>query len=77
MAFANDLADSEALNAVWGAENQRKADDGPDQWLPPNPSYRCAYVAAYARIKARWDLTVTPSQWSAVERVWRGCGSGH
>ena len=31
VAFANDLEDHEALNAVWGAENQRKADDGPDQ----------------------------------------------
>lgn len=56
VAFTNDLSDADHLNAVWGPENQRKADDGPDRWLPPNPQFRCAYVAAYARIKARWGL---------------------
>lgn len=73
VAFANDLADAE-LNAVWGPENQAKDDDGPDRWLPPNVEARCWYVSAYARIKARWDLTVTPAQWAAIETVWAGCG---
>lgn len=75
VAFANDLADADELNAVWGPENERKADDGPDRWLPPNPAFRCAYVAAYSRIKARWDLTVTPTQWTAIEAVRAGCGA--
>jgi hypothetical protein len=73
VAFANDLADSAALNAVWGAENQRKADFGPDRWLPPVQGFRCECVASYARIKARWDLTVTSAEWAAIERVWAGC----
>jgi hypothetical protein len=73
VAFVNDL-DSPELHAVWGAENQAKADDGPDGWLPPNQAWRCTYVAAYADVKARWDLTVTSAQWEAVERVWLGCG---
>lgn len=73
-AFANDLTEEWALNATWGAENQRKADLGPDRWLPPEASFGCTYVSAYARIKARWGLTVTPAQWSAVETTWRGCG---
>jgi hypothetical protein len=30
-------------------------------------------VASYARIKARWDLTVTSAEWAAIERVWAGC----
>jgi hypothetical protein len=72
-AFADDLSDADELNAVWGPENERKADYGPDGWLPPAAGFRCAYVAAYARIKARWDLTVTPQQWAAIERVWAGC----
>jgi len=74
-AFANDVDDGE-LNAVWGPENQAKDDDGPDRWLPPNPEARCWYVSTYARIKAQWDLTVTPLQWAAIERVWSGCGTG-
>ena len=73
VAFANDLEDADELNATWGPQNERKADYGPDRWLPI-ASFRCDYVAAYARIKARWDLTVTPSQWAAVQRVWAGCG---
>jgi hypothetical protein len=73
VAFANDLEDTDELNATWGPENERKADYGPDRWQPPNKAFRCAYVAAYARIKARWELTVSPAQWAAVERVWSGC----
>lgn len=73
MAFANDLDDADELNATWGPENERKADYGPDRWLPI-AAFRCDYVAAYVRIKARWGLTVTPSQWTAVQRVWAGCG---
>lgn len=73
-AFTNDLDDAWQLNVTSGAENQRKADRGPDQWVPPAESFRCTYVAAYAGIKARWGLTVTPSQWAAVVRVWSRCG---
>lgn len=71
--FADNLEDEWALNAVWGPENERKADRGPDRWLPPNPAFRCTYVRAYAAIKARWGLTVTPSQWAAVTKVWSTC----
>ena len=72
--FANDLSDADDLNAVWGGENERKADYGPDRWLPPAPEARCWYVRAYASVKARWDLTVTPAQWAAIETVWASCG---
>ena len=74
MAFANDLVDADELNAVWGPENERKADYGPDRWLP-HAAFRCTYVAAYSRIKARWDLIVTPAQWAAIEAVRAGCGA--
>lgn len=72
-AFANDLDDAWHLNAVSGPENQRKADHGPDFWMPPSQQFRCTYIAAYAGIKARWGLTVTPSQWAAIERAWARC----
>jgi hypothetical protein len=75
MAFANDLSDPELLNAVSGDENERKADDGPDRWLPPNRAYRCSYVSAYARIKAKWSLTVTPDQNAALARALKECPS--
>lgn len=73
VAFANNLEDEWALNAVWGPENERKADYGPDRWLPPSAAFRCTYVASYARVKAAWGLTVTPAQWAAITAVWAGC----
>ena len=72
VAFANDL-DTPELHAVWGPENQAKADDGPDGWLPPNQAWRCQYVLAYATVKVRWDLTATAEQWAAMQRVWADC----
>lgn len=77
LAFANDLDDAWQLNAVWGSENERKADYGPDRWQPPRPGFRCTYVGAYAAIKARWGLTVTQAQWTAIDTTWKmnGCGA--
>ena len=74
VAFANQLEDPDELNAVTAGVNEDKADRAPDRWLPPDPAARCWYVAAYARIKARWELTVTPAQWAAIQAVWAGCG---
>ena len=76
VAFANDLENPDELNAVAGALNEAKADHGPDRWLPPDRAARCWYIRAYAGIKARWDLTVTPAQWAAIEAVWAGCSDG-
>lgn len=73
LAFANNLTDPDALVAVDGAENERKADKGPDEWTPPNAAYRCTYVATYARVKATWGLTVTPAQAAAIERARQEC----
>ncbi len=72
-AFANDLDDADALNAMESEENQAKPDDGPDAWEPEDPQARCTYVTAYARIKARWELTVTEAQASAIEDAWDAC----
>lgn len=73
LAYANDLSDPDHLNAMLGSENQRKADDGPDGWLPKEVTSRCRYVHAYARIKQRWKLSVTPAQWQALVVEWRKC----
>ena len=54
-AFANDL---DGLAAVTAGMNEAKGADGPAQWMPPNPDHRCAYIASWIAIKARWELTV-------------------
>lgn len=71
--FANDVSDPDHLNAMQGAENQRKSDKGPDGWTPPNLASKCRYVKAYARIKTRWELTVTQSQWNAINEGLKVC----
>jgi hypothetical protein len=72
-AFANALADPGHLNAVSSAENQRKADDGPESYRPPDPSAWCWYATAYARVKATWELTVTPDQMAGLRALASSC----
>ena len=54
-AFANDL---DGLAAVTAGINEAKGADDPSLWMPPNTDYRCAYIASWIAIKARWELTV-------------------
>ena len=46
--FANDLGHPWTLEAVTDNVNQSKSDRDPSQWLPPNASVRCSYVAKWA-----------------------------
>lgn len=61
-AFANDLDDPRPLNAVTAAVNQSKSDLDPPNWLPPSPTARCPYLADWIAVKARWQLTMDPSE---------------
>ena len=54
-AFANDL---DGLVAVTAAINEDKRAADPAQWMPPNRSHRCTYVAAWIATKARWELAI-------------------
>jgi hypothetical protein len=73
LAFANDLADNGHLIAIPSAENQSKADDGPDGWRPPLGTAWCAYARVWTAIKARWNLSATPVEWSAILEMARTC----
>lgn len=42
--YANYLADEYHLLAVSASENRRKADKGPDRYMPPNRDFHCDYV---------------------------------
>jgi hypothetical protein len=73
VAFANDLADNGHLIAIPSAENQAKADDGPEAWRPPSGTAWCAYARVWTAIKARWNLTATPAEWSAILEMASTC----
>jgi len=64
--YANDLDDPEQLVAVELGANRSKGDSGPDEWRPPNPETWCAYAQSWLRVKARWQLTVTPAERSSL-----------
>ena len=73
-AFANALDDPNHLNAVLSAENQRKADDGPESYRPADPSAWCWYATAYARVKSTWELSVTAAQMAGLRELVGSCG---
>jgi hypothetical protein len=75
-AFANSLEDPEHLIAVDASANRQKGDKGPDRWLPPDPAARCDYVRAWSRIKARWDLEMSPAEQAAVTDALGRCARG-
>ena len=72
-AFANDLADDAHLIAIPAGENRSKADDGPEAWRPPSATSWCLYARVWTAIKARWNLTATPAEWSAILEMAATC----
>lgn len=63
--FAND---EENLLAVSQSLNKEKGAQGPDQWLPPNQSYRCEYLQLWQRLLLRYP---TLNMTSAEQRVFQ------
>jgi hypothetical protein len=61
------------LLAVDGDANQDKEAGRADQWLPPERSFRCPYVARQVAVKAKWGLSVTLAERDAMARVLSGC----
>ena len=72
-AFANDLTDADQLVPVRASVNRSKDDLGPDAWLPPNRMRWCAYATAWTRIKARWGLTMTPTEAQTLRDILATC----
>ena len=69
-ALANDPLE---LLAVDGKTNQDKGDGDAASWLPPNKSYRCAYVARQIAVKVKYKLWVTPAEYQAMATVLNDC----
>ena len=72
-AFANDLANSQALIAVTASSNRSKSDRDPADWLPPNQSYHCQYIIDWMTVKIFWNLSVDEREFQALRRVASNC----
>lgn len=68
--FANDPLN---LLAVAGPANEAKSDGDAASWLPPNKTYRCAYVARQTAVKVRYGLWMTQAEHDATARVLSSC----
>ena len=61
------------LLAVDGPTNSAKGDSDAASWLPPNKSYRCAYVARQVAVKSKYGLWVTSAEKSAIAGILAAC----
>lgn len=66
--YANYMGNTFHLVTANGRENMRKGDKAPDQYQPPNESYRCQYLENWLKIKLIWQLKLTPTEVSAIRR---------
>lgn len=70
IALANDPLN---LLAVDSSTNRSKGDGDAASWLPPNPKYRCAYVAGQVAVKTKYELWVSDAEKTAMETVLKTC----
>lgn len=61
------------LLAVDASTNQKKSDGDAATWLPPNKSFRCAYVARQVSVKYKYGLWVTEAEKNAIFNVLKTC----
>jgi excalibur calcium-binding domain-containing protein/uncharacterized protein DUF1524 len=61
------------LLAVDASANRQKGDGDAATWLPSNKAYRCSYVARQIAVKAKFGLSVTAAEDTAITRVLSTC----
>jgi hypothetical protein len=76
VAFGNDLTDDRTLIAVTAVSNQQKGDSDPSNWLPPVASAQCPFIGNWLAIKARWGLTMDPSEHGRIGSLLLGPCAG-
>jgi len=67
--FANDMSDPRSLIAVTAGQNRSKGDKDLSNWLPPRSEALCTYVTNWVAVKARWKLSMDPSEWGRAKNI--------
>ena len=70
VAMANDPLE---LLAVDGPSNESKSDSDAANWLPPNHSYWCPYVARQIAVKAKYHLWMSTAEKARISQVLHSC----
>jgi hypothetical protein len=73
-AYANDLTYPASLQATSAPVNRSKGKQPPDEWRPQESAGWCRYAADWISVKEAWDLTVTPPEVDALEKMLATCG---
>jgi hypothetical protein len=68
--FANDYGNLLFVNA---SLNRQKGAKGLDEWLPPNQSYRCEYIARFNSVMTQYELSYIPSEKRIISRMVKAC----
>jgi hypothetical protein len=67
--YANYMGNEIHLMSVSGHENMSKSDKTPEQYMPPNSQYKCAYIKNWLAIKLEWGLVMTPPEANAIKNI--------
>mgnify|MGYP000044141303 CR=1 FL=1 len=69
--FANDPIN---LIAVSASLNRQKSAQGPSQWMPPNHSYRCQYLARWQQVLSKYpSIVMSASEQRIVSKMANAC----
>jgi hypothetical protein len=68
--FANDLGN---LILAKASLNRQKGAKRLTEWLPPNFSYRCEYIARFNAVMAKYKLSYIPSEQRVINRMVNSC----
>lgn len=71
--YANDLANPSSLQVTSASVNRAKGKQPPDRWRPEHRAGWCRYAADWINVKARWRLTVTQAEISALKDMLDDC----
>ena len=72
-AYANDLSHPASLQVTKASVNRAKGKKPPDAWRPEHRAGWCRYAADWIDVKARWRLTVTQAEISALKDMLDNC----
>lgn len=66
--YANFLGSKTHLIPVKAAENLKKGDQSPREYIPPAARYVCTYLRNWLEIKYVWSLRFTPTEVSQIQK---------
>ncbi len=67
--YANFLGYRDHLLAVDGPANMAKGDGGPDEYMPPNPAFKCEYLKIFLSIKLIWRLGMSRAEAQGIQNL--------